>query len=110
VPAAPLPWLTWNLRSARAQVGMTAGRAECAGVVGAAEAAVAVSAVVQPSATATAARRTVLTENSMNIPLDDGGPVGRPPVKTQVRGAGLIGPGGPDGHGSSGRGASRQGQ
>ena len=78
MPAPPLPWLTWNFRLARAQVGMTAGRAECAGVVGAAEAAVAVSAVAQPTARTTAARRTVLTENSMNVPLDDGGPIGRP--------------------------------
>ena len=62
LPAAPLPRLTENLRSAREQPGITAVRAECAGVVGAAEAAVAVSAVVLATARATAARRTVLTE------------------------------------------------
>src|SRR5580693_2699269 len=54
-----------------------AGCAERAGLAGAAEAAVAVSAVVQPTATATAARRAVLTEKCMNVPLGDGGPVGR---------------------------------
>ena len=43
---------------------MTAGRAECAGLAGAAEAAVAVSAVAQPTARTTAARRTVLTEKA----------------------------------------------
>src|SRR3984957_12969143 len=44
---------------------------------GAAEAAVAGSALAQPTARTTAVRRAVLTENSMNVPLDEGGPVGR---------------------------------
>src|ERR1700722_18853951 len=56
---------------------MTVGRAECTGLAGAAEAAVAVSTVAQPTARTTAARRTVLTENSMNVLLGEGGPVGR---------------------------------